>query len=153
MKTNNNEKINNGNEQIEQPHLLDLLKSHFNIEELEELCFALRIDFEELSGRRKSAKAREIILLTYRQNRLPDLLLNLHRFRPDVKWPDVSSIEKQITTLEIEKIATWEGRLAHQLSNFLEFLPNYLKSLRQLLHPSIKILTTLGYAVGSIVLA
>jgi hypothetical protein len=49
------------------------LVDQFNIEELQDLCFALGIDYEELGGTGKSAKARELVLYMQRRGRLDEL--------------------------------------------------------------------------------
>jgi hypothetical protein len=49
------------------------LVDEFNIEELQDLCFAMGIDYEELSGAGKSAKARELVLYMQRRGRLGEL--------------------------------------------------------------------------------
>ena len=57
--------------------LLDLhnaLDSTFNLEELRTLCFKLQIDYDNLRGGVKQAKARELVLHFERRNRLAVLL-------------------------------------------------------------------------------
>ncbi|MFN2107592.1 MAG: hypothetical protein ACK2UJ_22130 [Candidatus Promineifilaceae bacterium] len=49
------------------------LVDEFNIEELQDLCFAMGIDYEELGGAGKSAKARELVLYMQRRGRLGEL--------------------------------------------------------------------------------
>jgi hypothetical protein len=45
-----------------------LLTEYFNLEELRALCFDLGLDYDELRGEVKSAKARELITVMLRQN-------------------------------------------------------------------------------------
>jgi hypothetical protein len=66
--------------------LRDALVKSFNEEELHDLAFELNIDFSDLSGEGRSAKARELIELLKRQNRLSDLAAIARQKRPDVDW-------------------------------------------------------------------
>lgn len=63
------------------------LVTHFNEGELQTLCFALRIDYESLAATGKENKARELLLLLARAERLGDLLKALAQMRPQVTWP------------------------------------------------------------------
>lgn len=42
--------------------LLNILKEHFNLTELQELCLEMEIDFDNLAGSSKADKARELLL-------------------------------------------------------------------------------------------
>lgn len=64
--------------------LREILNSHFNLEEIETLCFDLKIDFENLDGRSKQAKAREIVLYCERNGQLDQLVAAIERLRPNV---------------------------------------------------------------------
>ena len=61
---------------------LDLLTSHFNLEELRSLCFYLAIDFEQLAGTNKEGKARELILFARRQGTSTELAAAVQALRP-----------------------------------------------------------------------
>ena len=65
---------------------LDVLDSNFNDEELRDLCFYLNLDYDNLSGSNKKAKARELIKLVKREGRLEELIAVSHRERPQVDW-------------------------------------------------------------------
>lgn len=58
----------------------------FNWEELSTLCFDLGVEFEELEGKSKGAKARELIKYMQRHNRLDDLFAACQSNRPSVDW-------------------------------------------------------------------
>jgi formylglycine-generating enzyme required for sulfatase activity len=62
--------------------LLAFIKQTFNWEELETLCFQLYVQFDDLVGRTREAKARELIAYMQRVGRLPDLMAALARERP-----------------------------------------------------------------------
>ncbi len=62
------------------------IERHFNIDELQELCLLLGIDFQNLAGETKKAKARELAALYERRNNLPALMKALKDFRPKVNW-------------------------------------------------------------------
>lgn len=58
----------------------------FNLEELNTLCFDLAVDFDELRGSSKGAKARELIKYMQRHNRLDELFAACQVSRPSVDW-------------------------------------------------------------------
>lgn len=62
--------------------LYDQLVEKFNLEELKSLCFDLGVDFENLGGTGKSAKARELVLYMQRRGNL-DRLHQAIQQRPD----------------------------------------------------------------------
>ena len=59
----------------------------FNEDELKDLCFELRVDYEDLKGGRKTDKVRELVTQMDRIDRIDDLLENCKKKRPDGKWP------------------------------------------------------------------
>jgi predicted NACHT family NTPase len=69
-----------------------LLTEYFNLEELRALCFDLGLDYDELRGEIKSAKARELITVMLRQSRLAALASRVQVLRPDVDWPNVATL-------------------------------------------------------------
>jgi hypothetical protein len=64
--------------------LYDILKSRFNIEEINALCFDLNIDHENLLGTTKEVKARELVSLMERRNALVMLSEIIQKIRPDI---------------------------------------------------------------------
>ena len=62
--------------------LLHFLVQHYTLDGLKTLCFNLFVDFENLSGDTKNAKARELILQLERAGRLSDLEAALGREQP-----------------------------------------------------------------------
>ncbi len=68
--------------------LFQKVDRHFDDSELQDLCFQLGIDYEDLSGSSKRDKARELMMRLDRYGRLPDLLMLVSQLRPKVTWQD-----------------------------------------------------------------
>ena len=62
--------------------LLQFLTRNYSTDELKTLCFQLFVDFDNLAGDTKSAKARELILHLERADRMSDLGPILGRDKP-----------------------------------------------------------------------
>jgi hypothetical protein len=73
-------------EQAQLIRLRETLARSFNLSELQDLCFDLGIGYEGLAGSTIGDKARELLLLCVRQNRLAELVAHGRRIRPDVSW-------------------------------------------------------------------
>jgi tetratricopeptide (TPR) repeat protein len=65
------------------------MDQHFNLDEIQLLCFDLGIDYEHLAGETKPKKIHELILMVVRNGLLPDLLELLVEERPNVPWPEL----------------------------------------------------------------
>ncbi len=70
-------------------HLFDALTNHYNIEELNTLCYKLEINHEEI-GNNKSGTGRAIDLLEYaeRHNHMQKLIKLVKRERPFLFDPE-----------------------------------------------------------------
>lgn len=66
--------------------LRDQLAKHFNLQELQDLCFDLDIQYDDLPGLTQGDKARGIIQYCQRHNRLDDLIKRCMKLRPNVSW-------------------------------------------------------------------
>ena len=66
--------------------LLSLLKQHFSLDELNTLCFAVEVNYDELSGVGVSGKARELIGYCERHLCLPKLVTAGKTLRPELDW-------------------------------------------------------------------
>ena len=67
------------------------LLAHFDKEELGLVCFSLGLEFDDLWGEGRPAKAFALLLLLARQDRLPQLLAIVREERPSIDWPDIPS--------------------------------------------------------------
>lgn len=71
--------------------LRKMIDKHFIEEELRDLCFELRVDYEgDLEGKGKRAKARELVVYCDRQGHLAELMEQCRKLRPDAPWDDVT---------------------------------------------------------------
>ena len=73
-----------------------LLIKTFNLDEVKHLCYALSVDFDDLSGDTKSSKTWQLLLHIERNGRFPHLLNHLQKVRPQVVWQEVYEIEPAI---------------------------------------------------------
>jgi hypothetical protein len=73
-------------EQSRLTHLRETLDARFNREELRTLCFDLGIDYDDLPGEGRAAKARELVARMHQLSRIPDLIRVGARMRSDVAW-------------------------------------------------------------------
>ena len=76
----------NPSETINQRKLRQALVDAFNESELQTLCFDLQIDYEELPPGSKLDKARELVALCLRKQRIADLISLCEEKRPKVDW-------------------------------------------------------------------
>ena len=75
--------------ELNRVRLLGLLKDYFSEEELRDLSFYLDgLDFDDLPGRGKAAKAREMVQFLQRRRRVQDLVETGRDVRPDVPWDE-----------------------------------------------------------------
>ena len=70
----------------ERTALRELLAGRFNLEELRTLCADLGVDYDDLPGEGKTARARELIAFLDRRGRLPQLIRVGAAARPDAPW-------------------------------------------------------------------
>ena len=66
------------------------LVASFNSDELETLCSDIGVDYENLEGSAKEAKARELIAYLSRRGQLQTLLDYCVQHRPEYAWPKAS---------------------------------------------------------------
>ena len=71
--------------------LLNILKEHFNLTELQELCLEMEIDFDNLAGSSKADKARELLLFCERHGRADKLVKVTYHHRPNAPWDSFKS--------------------------------------------------------------
>jgi hypothetical protein len=69
------------------PGLRKILVKHFNLEELYDLCFDLRVDHETLPIGNKNGVARELVAHMERNDQLHDLVKEIRQRRPRIDLP------------------------------------------------------------------
>ncbi|GAB4121492.1 MAG: hypothetical protein Fur005_33830 [Roseiflexaceae bacterium] len=67
---------------IDRIKLRDLINATFSDAKIQDLCFDLGIDYENLPGSGKSAKARELVSYMERRSRLAELAQKVQQLRP-----------------------------------------------------------------------
>ena len=67
-------------------NLQQQLVEHFDLSEMQQLCFDLAIDYEELAGDTKTDKARELVKFGYRTGRIPEIVQRCAELRPQEMW-------------------------------------------------------------------
>jgi hypothetical protein len=78
-------------------HVRAQLVNHFNLDELQTLCFDLGIHYDNLSGDTLNAKARELLKYCYRYDLLQKLIQHCQRMHAGVQW--VKSIDSDDVNL------------------------------------------------------
>lgn len=81
-----NGKLPSANREFAVTDLLPILSSRFDLEELRTLCFDLGVDYDDLRGEGKTAKARELILRMQRRQQVEKLIKTIRDTRPDIDW-------------------------------------------------------------------
>lgn len=71
------------------------IDTYFDLEELRTLCFELGVDFDNLRSEGKANKARELILLLKRNERLPELVDEISRAKPHITLSDTTPPQSQ----------------------------------------------------------
>lgn len=74
------------NEPLDLPRLRQAIVESFSLEDLNDLCFELGFDSDEVPTGTLSVRARELVLLFSRRNDLARLLEKLVQLRPHVEW-------------------------------------------------------------------
>ena len=69
-------------------HLHQLILDHYGLEELRTLCFQLGVEYDDLPGEGRQAKARELVVYLERHNRILELIATGKQFCPDIAWDD-----------------------------------------------------------------
>jgi hypothetical protein len=86
-----------------------LIVQHFSDDALRSLCQDLDVDYEQLPGQGKEAKARELIVYLEQRGRLADLLAAAGRERPHVAWESLGSApEKAGRAISEREASPWD---------------------------------------------
>jgi hypothetical protein len=75
---------------VQRARLLEMLNVAFSFDELRDLALDLGIDWIDLPGDTRSAKARELILYLERHGRLNELIRSVAEQRPHMNWQSVA---------------------------------------------------------------
>lgn len=82
------------------------ITKHLSLDDIRDLCFELGIDYENLPGDSKKAKARELLIYCRSRAKLDGLVQRLKISRPEVDWePPVGETKRGESTPE-ERIYT-----------------------------------------------
>lgn len=97
--------------------LRDTFATAFSEEELRDLTLAMGIDYENISGTTKSAKARELASYLWRRSMLPKLAEVGPKLFPDVSWMKILEghvpVEDPVVDPEEESDSPPPGKLNH----------------------------------------
>jgi hypothetical protein len=69
---------------LDRVRLRQMLIDYFNDDELRDLCFDLKIDYDSLPATGKAGKARELVAFAERRGRFQELVGHIHTVRPDI---------------------------------------------------------------------
>lgn len=87
-----------GDKPVDPRKLLRVLNDLFNEEDLRDLCFDLRVqdpdvDYDNLPGRAKKDKARELIIFYSHRRRLAVLVAAIIDLRPNISWDEIQLVD------------------------------------------------------------
>ncbi len=133
-----------------------LLFQHLSLDELQDLCRILKVDYDTLPDEGKEAKARELIAYLQRRDRLPDLLKACKQLRPDIAWDaqDTSDQTSASDTPAIPEDVPHEEN-GHELrvessSIYFGFAPDYnFDQLRKFMREAFTLEELLKFVNGS----
>jgi len=72
-------------ESIPPPKLAIIISTYFDDNEIQDICFQLDVDYEDLAGQTKSAKARNLVQYMERRDRLDELIIKVRQLRPNIE--------------------------------------------------------------------
>lgn len=96
--------------------LYEMLKARLSESDLQEICFNLEIDFENLDGEVKNDKIRALILFLERRERLDELT--------DLLEPRTMSVQVDLTVLTQSKMLIGSGKLDQAIQVLRAELPS-----------------------------
>lgn len=82
--------------------LFIILHEKFNLEEIRELCFMLEMDYENVRGETKKAKALDLALHFHRRDSLKQLVEVGKRLRPKLDWDDLLPEQSEWTSPQLD---------------------------------------------------
>ncbi|MCB9008558.1 MAG: DnaB-like helicase C-terminal domain-containing protein [Ardenticatenaceae bacterium] len=94
-----------GYDKRKRAQLRSLMIQHFDMQDIKDLCFDLRIDFENLgAGSNKNEKVRALILFMENRLELNQLVEVTKSVRPQVEWPSFPGLEPEDVSFEKNKV-------------------------------------------------
>ena len=116
---------------------------YFSADELRALCLDLGVDYDDLEGGTRQAKATALVGYCNRRNMRADLIARCAELRPHVDWRDVAMVTDM--RKELDEGALWEAHVRRHIENEeeVELLLRPVDALTPLL------LTDLHQALGS----
>lgn len=88
----------------------------FSLDELQTLCFALQLDYEELEGASKSAKIASLIRLLAGRGRIDDLLDKCEMLRAEASWDVLREAYANQPELTLAPDIAWPARLRDRIA-------------------------------------
>lgn len=110
--------------------LRQLIVKHFDLEELHTITFDLEVDFDNLPGQGREAKARDLISYLKRTDQLNSLLQILKERRPGVDWDVVIQDREQLKIDLVDQLSRISGKNQNSIVDRTKLLtPTYPSSL------------------------
>lgn len=72
-----------------------ILSKHFNLEEIQALCFEMKIEYEDLSGQARSAKVLELVKYAQRRSRLDELATHVYTRLEQMPQQDMTAVDQE----------------------------------------------------------
>ena len=95
-------------------NLRQMLACRFNESELRDLCFDLKVDYDNLPGEGKSDKARELIAYLDRRNSISELVRMGQQIRPDISWSSTLEVTTRARRLLESLSRPYQPLVAHR---------------------------------------
>jgi len=97
--------------------LFHLVNRHFNLDELQLICFELGVDYQHLAGENKLVKITNLILYIERHDSLLQLDKLLREKRPTVPWPELPPefLEDEVPTNNVPFSMSMAGKALYWL--------------------------------------
>ncbi|MBK8128083.1 MAG: hypothetical protein IPK53_03790 [bacterium] len=133
-----------------QEKLFFILNERFNLQEIQELCLALQIDYENVRGGTKKEKTMDLASHFYRRDAFDQLVEVGKRQRPDIDWSELLSESLGTSDIETNLEVKRETEDLHNLARdntFSNSRVSHIPSLSQLEKEVIEVLEKEGYAV------
>lgn len=90
---------------IDLPKLAQEIEARFNESEIQDLCFKLQVDYENVPGNNKADKARELVLYFDRRAQITELIEMLISLRSAVEWRPRPKSQKSVSIVSKMDIA------------------------------------------------